>query len=307
MVHDGEVAYRIDPAAPTPSEVRRVLREQVLRGAGALRVEGGPDAEAVHDVRKRLKKARSVLRLARADLGATVRHHANVELRGVGAALAGQRDADAMVETADRLLQVAPEGPTEAAVRDLRRWLAADADRLRAAGGLSRSVAIGSAQTLERTSTWLDAVPPRAEGWKALAVGFGRQYAKGRKAFAGLGPDPTDDQLHQWRKRAKDLWYHQRLLRNLWPEAQRPIMEAASHLSDVLGDDHDLAVLVGRLTGDGAESMTDRNLVVRLAGAERARLQAEARLLGARLYADEPKPWVARHGAWWAVANGSAA
>ena len=101
-------------------------------------------------------------------------------------------------------------------------------------------------------------------------------------------------------------------------------MKAASHLADLLGDDHDLAVLGTLLRpdddaggdGDGAATTGRRavlapvdlpseqaDLVRDLVTAERARLQAEARRLGALLYADAPEAWTDRLGAWWRTAT----
>lgn len=49
--------------------------------------------------------------------------------------------------------------------------------------------------------------------------------------------------LHELRKRTKDLLYELELLCCVWPEMIGPLVEQAHHLTDLLGDDHDLAVL----------------------------------------------------------------
>lgn len=309
------MAYRIDPTEPTAAEVRRVIDEELGQAVEELRTSGGPDAGQIHSVRKHLKKTRSLLRLARGDLGAAVSRHANAELRDVGKLLAAQRDADSLVEALDRLLaddgfDQAPDGAaTAAALRSLRQVLVERAEEVRRSGAASRSLVLGCALRLTETRVWLDRVPPRASGWAALRPGFQRQYRRGRRRLLDLPAHPTTHELHEWRKRVKDLWYHQRLLDGLWPEAQRPILEAADQLSDLLGDDHDLGVLLGHLEPggqlDGVLDDRDLDLVVRRAELVRERLQAEARPLGHLLYADSPHAWAARHGSWWASANRS--
>ena len=339
------MGYRIDPSEPTDVELRRVIAEQLMKGIDALRAPGGPDAEAVHDVRKRLKKARSALRLGRADFGKGVRHHANDELRRVSGDLAGPRDADSQVEAVDRLAaDIAPTaaagaagtatagadhddaGPGGAvdesvasAIAVVRDLLAERAQAMHASGSLDRSTVLGAARTLEQTMSWLDRTPAGATGWDALAPGFTREYRRGRKAFASLGDEPTVDDLHEWRKRVKDLWYHQRLLRRLWAEAQRPIVDAADELADRLGADHDLGLLIAHLAVRGEHGGGDvrqdseqvaaldvdgevRCLVTDAARRQRHELQARARVLGERLHADRPKAWRDRHGAWWDLA-----
>jgi CHAD domain-containing protein len=327
------VAYRIEPGEPTDVEIRGVLVDQLDRAARALRADGGPDAEAVHTVRKRLKKARSLLRLARGgDLGRAVARHANHELRAVGADLAPQRDADALVEVVDALIAA---GPTEDrpvgdpgdradadadALAEVRARLVDRAEAVRSAGAVDRRMAVGAARTLEQTATWLVRIPARTEGWEALAPGFTREYRRGREAFHALGEAPTVDDLHEWRKRVKDLWYHQRLLRRLWPEGQRPMVDAADELADALGDDHDLGLLLAHLVAVGDLRSPDLRLgteapeplavppdvarrVRALARARRLQLQADARRAGALLYADTPEAWCDRHGAWWDAAR----
>jgi hypothetical protein len=49
--------------------------------------------------------------------------------------------------------------------------------------------------------------------------------------------------LHEWRKRAKDLWYHHRLLKDAWPGPVKAFADEADQLGKLLGDDHDLATL----------------------------------------------------------------
>ena len=50
--------------------------------------------------------------------------------------------------------------------------------------------------------------------------------------------------MHEWRKRVKDLWYHCLLLQDAWKPVMSALADEAHELSDRLGDDHDLAVLL---------------------------------------------------------------
>lgn len=367
------MGYQIDPNRPTDEELRRVIGEQLTKAAAALRADAGSGAVVVpvHDVRKRLKKARSALRLGRADLGRSVRRQANDELRRSARALSVQRDVDAHVEALDALVghvRAGREGPAgdagtgdveetdvgssdvgssevgatdggepglpgsvtrsaqlDRAFADVRAALVARAEGQRDREPLHRSTVLGVARSIEQTTAWLGRVPERETGWDALAEGFAREYRRGRNAFEHLGVEPTAEALHEWRKRAKDLWYHQRLLRQLWPEAQRPFTAAAHDLADRLGEDHDLALLVAQLTGDGSTAIRsdapatagalDGVVGPEVVGAEavalvaagaqqrRSQLQVETRRLGALLYADRPGGFRDRHGAWWAAAS----
>src|SRR4029079_2113230 len=80
-------------------------------------------------------------------------------------------------------------------------------------------------------------------GFKLIAEGLERSYKRGYKRFADVRGDPTPVNVHEWRKRVKDLWYDLRLLRGTWPPIIGEMADEAHELSDLLGDHHDLTVL----------------------------------------------------------------
>ena len=100
--------------------------------------------------------------------------------------------------------------------------------------------------------------------------------------------------MHEWRKRVKDLWYHLRLLHDVWPAALAGPEQEAHALSDLLGDHHDLTVLIEELR-DGEEE----RLVGELAERRQGELLAEAIPLGRRLYAEKPGRFGGRLEAYW--------
>src|SRR3954462_13703267 len=99
------MAYRLDLGDGLPATLRAVARDQLEGAADALAEAGDDPVEAVHDARKRLKKTRSLLRLARPALRADAVQGRHRELRDQGRALSGARDADVMVETVDLLAE----------------------------------------------------------------------------------------------------------------------------------------------------------------------------------------------------------
>jgi hypothetical protein len=69
-------------------------------------------------------------------------------------------------------------------------------------------------------------------------------------------------------------------------------------LSDRLGDDHDLAMLLA-WAQEHAEAAPP---LVQAVASRRAALQADAFDLGARLYADRPRVFIGRLERWWDAA-----
>src|SRR5204863_158467 len=70
----------------------------------------------------------------------------------------------------------------------------------------------------------------KASGWDAIGPGLGRTYRQGRQAFRGVRTGSEVEHLHEWRKRAKDLWYELRLLARVCGPAVRGQAKEAHRL-----------------------------------------------------------------------------
>jgi CHAD domain-containing protein len=285
-------AYRLKQDEPLAEGVRRIAIGRIDHATEALRGDAELSSEqAIHEARKDLKKLRSLLRLVRAAIGEKT-YRRELDCFGDAATeLAGARDSDVMVATLDGL-----ELPTEVG-GPLRRAL--EAHRLRAGSSAHASGAViemlGDAR--ERAGAW----SLSDESFDALAPGLERMYRRGRRELRAVREAPSVEGLHEWRKRVKDLWYHHTLLRSLWPPVMKAVGDEAHELSDLLGDDHDLAMLLGwarehaEAPSELAEPVEDR----------RAALQANAFALGARLYADKPGAFLRRLEHCWLAASNS--
>ena len=174
------MSYRIDATVPVFQEVRRILDEEIGAAVADLRRPGGPNADDVHDARRRIKKVRSLLRLVRAEVGPSAVRLANGELRAIAGSLSARRDLDARVECAQELIRHAR--PDELpALQALEQGLAAEAAA--GAAALDHSVVFDAVSGLNRTRAWLSRIPPRHDGWPALGPGFVRQYRRGKSDF----------------------------------------------------------------------------------------------------------------------------
>src|SRR6478609_6320449 len=87
----------------SPAEaVERVRREQLQAAAEGLQ-EDPTDPEAIHDARKRIKKTRALLRLARPVMKRKAFRARNHALRDAGRALSAARDAEVLAQTVNDL------------------------------------------------------------------------------------------------------------------------------------------------------------------------------------------------------------
>ncbi len=290
------MAYRIDPDLPLDGEFRRIAAELIGKAEAAL-ADPPVRPEAIAVARRRMKKLRGLLRLARPALGEECYRKENWRYRDCGRALSRRRDASAAIEALDLLDASEPASkPADMEIiapRDLtsvpsqlRATLSDRRNRLAPVAACDPDPAERVLAELKAGRLQLGALPLATLDPQTCVAGLSRIY---RQAAAGLGrvrSQPDTAAFHDWRKRVKYHWMHLRLIRDIWPA---PLNARALHckrLSDLLGDANDLAVLKAVLDGDPAlGSMADDpgELAARI-GRARSTLHAQALALGEDLF-----------------------
>lgn len=296
------MAFQFAKSEKVRPGLRRIARERLGRAIEIVehaRREGATRDDvdlAVHEARKRCKEVRALIRLVRPSLG--VYNETNAMLRDAARLLAELRDATTVVEAFDGLISE-QEANRFAPVR-------ASLVRERAERAGDEGARLG--EFVERVREVRD----RAVAWKldekgfdAVGPGLEKTYARCKSAMALASTEPTTDNLHDWRKVVKDNRHHLRLLRGLWRPVIEPVREEAKRLGDLLGEEHDLAVLSETL-GDGSVGETGlvEELVARTSD-ERVRRREAAFALGARLYAQEPCDYARHARVLWDASRGA--
>ena len=290
--------YRLQEGESLPKGVARMARGRIDDAVDELSgATDGSDEEAVHSARKDIKKLRALVRLTRNELGPEAYRRENQTFRDAGQQLSGVRDADVMLATLADLEERYPRdlgtGATGPA-GDLRQAL--EAHRIRTSGGARTQLSEEAVRLLRRVRRRIGSWPLERDGFEAVEDGLQRTYRRGRRGYRAARREPSAENLHEWRKRVKDLWYHLAVLRDVWKPVMKALADETHELSDRLGDDHDLAVLLAWAEEhDAVSAAALREPVER----RRAELQADAFALGARLYADKPKLFVRRLERWW--------
>jgi CHAD domain-containing protein len=287
--------FRLRADEYVPDGIRRVAGGQLSGAQDDLESASKQTlGDAVHETRKRLKRLRATLRLSRNALGDETYDRENTVFRMAGRRLSGARDAQVLVETLDALRERFADELPRAATDMLRAQLQDDHER--ATDALREDEAaidttlgeLGRART--RAAGWtLD-----AEGFAALQPGLRRIYRRGRKRIREAAHEPTTESFHEARKRVKDLWHATQIVRPAAPKKLKRLSKRAHHLADLLGDDHDLAVLrdyVERNPQAFADE-SSRGALLAVLDRRREALQRKALKLGAQLYDQSPKRFV---------------
>jgi CHAD domain-containing protein len=281
------MAYEIDLHRTVSRSLRRTHRKTLEK---TRRILAGADPE-VHDARTSVKRARTLLRLMRHDVGNALFGEENGALREAGRALSALRDAAVQVQALDGLLQRGSE-EDRAALAALRAVLLARRDRRLERSGEPLAEA---ARAVDCARDRAAAVQPAHRGWKALARGLDRAYRRARDRAACAFATERDEDYHALRKAVKDLTYQARFLRPIDEPAQRAEGARWTQLGDLLGDHHDLAVLRGFEwhPDEGADLAAVARLGA-LASARQSELLREARPLAESLLAEPPQHRLAR-------------
>jgi CHAD domain-containing protein len=283
-------SYRLLAGEPVGAGVKRVVRARVDDAVAHLRGEAETDPpEAVHEARKDIKKIRSALRLVREAIGDDAWRLENDHYRDCARKLSDFRDAEILVEALDGLAERFGIGAQERTAR-LRQELDRENRASNEDGVLERAMATAAAE-LEQGRPRIDSLSLDGDGWDLIGPGIHRSYRRGRKRLRAVEEQASVTNLHELRKRVKDLWYQLRLIRDADPDMLEPLADHAHDLSDHLGDDHDLALLrdqVQRRAGAFAEAEDQRHLLEEI-DQRRGELQFAAISLGRRICDEKPK------------------
>src|SRR5262249_35893706 len=228
--------------------------------------------------------------------------------RDAGRPLTEVRDARILTETLDKLLEHFQEhiaGRSFADVRKaLRDHLHAVRKRVLDEHNAFAVVAETVSQARERVEGWTD-VPDK---WSSVGAGLQDTCRQARAAFRDAAAGPSVANLHEWRKQVKYLRYQLEVLRPLWPERMEELATEADRMGDLLGDDHDLAVLRQTLTRDPrpVADEGEREALLALLDRHRAELEQEVLLLGDRFFQDRPRELARRLKGYWKAWRGQA-
>lgn len=294
------MSYRYRITESTHQNLRRIITEQIDRALLDMTAEHVHNADGVHQARKRFKKIRSMLRLCRPALG-DFYSHANDLFRDAGHRLSATRDLEAMIETCDKLHEHFGRQVKNQLFSPIHRKLSNRLEELKGHEGELMQAADEVSAMLTELRAQVAEVELDADGFAAIGGGLKREYRRGRNAFKQAFRQPSAQTFHSWRKRAKDYWYHIRLLRDMWPRVINGYRRSCDELAGVLGDEHDLAVLHDHIVQnpDLLPEKTDREMFDDLIGIRQSELRAAAQPMGMRLYAEKPDAFCARFERYW--------
>lgn len=292
------MAYRFKLKEPIRKGVRRIGVAQIDRAIKSLATGRDQNAE-IHDARKAIKRTRALLRLVKPSLSKRNFDIHNSALRELAASLSGPRDRHVMIETVQKLYASAGQ-PAEFPLKELLGHFAANGDDALAEPETIQAVIAG----LGEQRDGFEALDCEGQGFDVIEEGLAAGYKFGREALdiAYAGDGGHDETFHDLRKGLQLHWRHMALLSRCWPQYFDVRISAARELSQILGDEHDLSVLIQAVGPLNKPPFGNAGLVAGLAVERRAALRDAAQARAARLYAERPKDFVQRIRSYWEIA-----
>jgi CHAD domain-containing protein len=291
------MSYQLKRELPIGQELKRVILHQFSGVIDSLQqARSGADADAIHDARRHVKKARAALRLTVASLGpesAIVKRR----LRRAKRMLGPIADARAVVDTLDRLEAFAGTRLAPSLVQTVRTDLIARAERL------ERQVEF--ARLRDRTIRLLAAERNRIDKWTldadsrgAIIAGVVKGHRRARSARSAAFAQPCTATYHRWRRAVKDDWYLVRLIADHCGGRLEVDERRLAALDECLGDLHNVGLLHDLIARDSPLSRTETAACLLALRAYRRELRYRAHEMGA-ICKEREKHFARRLNAAW--------
>ena len=290
------MATKFKSSRTLKQSVRRIARTLIDCGLEKLAVTDPAERdEAVHDVRKSLKKLRALLRLVRPVTGRRIYQRENACFRESGRPLAEIRDAKILIETLDSVVRDEPLSEEERwAVDELRESLV---DRLSALhlelrhGDVVLTIHGDLAAAWKRVKNWSD-VPER---WRTIGRGLEATYAAAATARQAASAAGTMESLHEWRKQVRYVHEQLTFVRFLDRFRVKQLGSQADQINTLLGTTRDLSLLAQAIeTHSTLEVLPElKSRLIEQVRRKRSEAVEDALRMGEAFFRETPAVWVA--------------
>lgn len=255
----------------------RHIAEEITRAVKELGAHGGRvTEEGVHEARRAIKRARAGLKLIREGVPKKRFAGLNKVLREAGRKMSGARDESVLGQTIQGLMGTAGTAGEKKAIEAVRTALHIHPQ----ATGLSASEIGDVVKTLKAGRGRVKALVWKDEDEMLVARGIERTRERCVEAMRAAFRMGTNEAWHTWRKRVQDLKHQLVMLEKVLPRSEAGKIKRMKKLSDLLGLDHDLAVLGERLAEVAGVKLGVRQMVEGMIRQERKMLQKRAKTLG---------------------------
>jgi len=288
--------YKLDKEKSLIKNINSIAYEEIDGCLNSL--ENLNIHEAIHDIRKRLKKLRALSRLVRDELGDKNYKTINTYFRDLGREISDLRDLTAHLETIDLLKERYGKHIYVNFFKAFANQIEKERDELeenlRSQNFFSKHLVEKLKKAKEELTSW----PVESDKIDIILPSIERVYKRGNKALKNAYKIPEKENFHEWRKRVKYLWYQTLLLQDMWPNFFNTLEAEIHQLADFLGDDHDLMELNEKIISEDfvLPDVSQQELMTAIINEYSNHLRMKARTKGELIYAEAPEDFRKRIG-----------
>lgn len=281
------MAYRLNIHDELGPSLCRIIREQIDRALKELSAKSAKP-ENIHESRKCFKRIRAVLKLIKPGLHDTYYKTENTRFRDIARELSPARDRDVLKQTLFQLDCIDQRTPSSLATE-----IGALIDkRIGKAGGMRKDFIERACDKLSEATCFYREQNLEGLAPVTLEAGLRKCYGRARTGQKQAFKNCEDEDFHEWRKYVQLHWRHMSLFREAWPEFFRARVELARQLSQLLGNDHDLSMLMNFLhaaTNDGEIKKANARNIIKRAQFQQNALRTLAKPVSTILFQEAAK------------------
>lgn len=235
------MSYQLDKNLVLSKNINSIASEEIQESLNSLNNLGIHDA--IHDIRKRLKKIRALARLVRDELGEENYKVINIYFRDLGREISDFRDLSALLEIIDSLSERYGNYLDPNFFYNLRKQIEKRRNLMETALKDRNFFSVHLVNKLNYAQKELVNWPVSSNSLQIILPSIERVYSRGKNAMENAYKYPSKENFHEWRKRVKYLWYQSLLIQSIWPQFFESFQQELDELANSLGTDHDLLVL----------------------------------------------------------------
>ncbi len=256
--------------------------------------------ESIHDVRRSYKRIRAVLRLMKPDIPMDAYNRENKLLRDLSRKFSGARNLHVFAEEFDNIIAAGILKLPEAIVKEIRQFFREkENSAVKLLLNLDMFSVIGKKN--EEAKERVAAIDFSSLGAHTIYKGVSNVFAWGQKQMIHSQQFPTDDNLHEMRKRVKSLMYVVRLIKDVSPVFFNGYYKGLKTASLALGEDHNMAEMVNYIDTIAEQliPLTEKQKIHEYIISQRQQIQVDVWPLIAKLYTGQAGEFSKRIKAYW--------
>jgi CHAD domain-containing protein len=256
--------------------------------------------ENIHQTRLCFKRMRSFLRLVRSGLGKQFYRDYNAFYRDQSRSLSQLRDLTALTETLPQFIKTRRVKTSRNLLLEFRRSLL-NQRKQQLDHIINSNIKANVIKALEAKDEEITKWGVEGDAAQLFSAGAQRIYGRGKRLFLEAIANPSDHNMHEWRKQVKYFWYHLVVLTPVWPAIMTAWAKELQTLSQLLGKHHDLVLLEAaadqlEIHDNQRQIATSLKKSIRL---RKIRLEKKCLEFGRKLYAEGIAELGKRLNAYW--------